>query len=77
MEPVLGEPAKLILKEDLSIGLKEGKGYYYDIFDPQGRYMAKVFLEVRPRVWKKNKMYTIYEDKEGYRYIKRYEVEWR
>jgi len=56
---------------------KEEKGSYYDVFDPEGRYIAKVFLKVRPRLWKRNKMYTIYEDEEGYRYVKRYKVEWK
>ena len=56
---------------------KEKRGSYYDIFDSEGRYIAKVFLKVRPRLWKQNKMYTIYEDEEGYRYVKRYKVEWK
>lgn len=56
---------------------KEEKGSYYDIFDPEGRYIAKVFLKVRPRLWKRNKMYTIYEDEEGYRFVKRYKVKWK
>jgi len=56
---------------------KEEKGSYYDVFDPEGRYIAKVFLKVRPRLWKQNKMYTIYEDEEGYRYIKRFSVAWK
>ena len=56
---------------------KEEKGNYYDVFDPEGRYIAKVFLKERPRVWKKNKMYTIYEDEEGYRFVKRFDVAWK
>lgn len=54
----------------------ESSGGYYDIFDSEGRYIAKVFLEVEPLVWKKNKMYTIYEDGDGYRFIKRFSVAW-
>jgi len=56
---------------------KEGKGSYYDLFDPEGRYIAKVFLKLRPLLWKRNKMYTIYEDEEGYRFVKRYSVIWK
>lgn len=57
---------------------KEGqeKGNYYDIFDSEGRYVAKVVIEVRPRVWKKGKMYGFYEDEEGYRFVKRYAIFW-
>lgn len=56
---------------------KDGKSHFYDIFDPEGRYIAKVPLEVRPKVWKKKKMYIIYEDEEGYRFVKRYAVDWK
>jgi len=55
----------------------EAQGNYYDIFDSEGRYVARAFLAQRPRLWKKGKLYTIEEDKEGYRSIKRYAVEWR
>lgn len=56
---------------------KEDKGSYYDIFDCEGRYIAKVFLDVVPRIWKKGKMYTFYDDDEGYRFVKRYNVIWQ
>ncbi len=55
----------------------EEKGYYYDIFDPEGRYIAKIPLKYRPTVFKKNKLYTIEEDEEGYQVVKRYRVIWR
>lgn len=29
-----------------------------------------------PKVWKKNKLYTIEEDEEGYQYVVRYKVAW-
>lgn len=57
---------------------KAGEGKYYnDVFDSDGRYIAKVALKDRLKVWKKNKLYTIEEDEEGYQYIKRYKVTWR
>ncbi len=56
---------------------KDGEGYYYDVFDSEGKYLAKIPLMVRPQVWKKGKLYTIEEDKEGYQYIKRYKVSWK
>lgn len=50
--------------------------YYYDIFDAEGRYILKIPLKARPRV-KKNKMYAIEEDEEGYQHIKRYKITWK
>lgn len=55
---------------------KGGKAYYYDIFDSEGRCIAKTPLPDLPYVWKKNKMYTIHEDEEGYKSVKRYTVKW-
>jgi hypothetical protein len=57
--------------------VNDGEGFYYDVFDSEGRYIAKIPLKMRPRDWKKNKLYTIEEDREGYRYVKRYSVEWK
>jgi hypothetical protein len=51
--------------------------YYYDVFDPEGRYIAKACFKFRPQVWKKHKLYTIEEDEEGFQRIKRYRVTWR
>ncbi|MCP2520318.1 6-bladed beta-propeller [Candidatus Aminicenantes bacterium AC-708-M15] len=56
---------------------EDGEGYYYDIFDPKGRYIAKIPLKIIPRVWKKEKLYTIEEDEEGFPVIKRYKVIWQ
>ena len=55
----------------------DGITYYYDVFDSEGKYIAKIPLKARPRVWKKNKLYTIEEDEEGYQVIKRYKVTWK
>jgi hypothetical protein len=51
--------------------------YYHDVFDPEGKYMAKISLKSRPLVIKKGKLYTIEEDEEGYRYVKRYKISWK
>ena len=59
---------------------KDGVSYYFDVFDAEGRYMTKVLLRHRrptPIVWKNHKLYTIEEDQEGYRYVKRYKVTWK
>jgi hypothetical protein len=52
-------------------------GYYYDVFDSEGKYIVKIPLNCQPQVWKKNKLYTIEEDEEGYQVVKRYKVTWK
>lgn len=52
------------------------QGGWYDIFDAEGRYLAKVQLQISPMIWKKQKLYTIVEDEEGFRQVKRYRVKW-
>ena len=51
--------------------------YYFDVFDPEGKYVARISLKFRPQIWKKHKLYTIEEDEEGFQYVKRYKVTWK
>ena len=49
----------------------------YDIFNPDGFYEAKVWVDVKPEVFVNDKMYRFHSDEEtGYRYVKRYCVVW-
>lgn len=50
--------------------------FYYDVFNAQGKYIAKIPLEHRPRVWKNSKLYVISEDEQGYQQVRRYSVSW-
>ena len=53
--------------------------FFYDIFDAEGKYIARFplkTLENIPLVWKKNKLYSVEEDDEGFQVVKRYKVEW-
>ena len=50
--------------------------YVYEVFDSQGRFRAKFYLEAEPLLWKKDKMYARAEDEEGFQSIKRYRVIW-
>jgi len=53
--------------------------FYFDVFESGGKYTAKIPVKAnlnRNSVWKKNKLYTIEEDKEGYQVVKRYKVNW-
>jgi hypothetical protein len=51
--------------------------FYFDVFNTEGKYIAKVPLNALPQCWKNRKMYTIEEDKDGYQYIKRYKLIWK
>jgi hypothetical protein len=48
----------------------------FDVFDANGRYIAKIQLDFRPLVIKKGKMYSIVSDEEGFQYVKRYKITW-
>jgi hypothetical protein len=53
--------------------------HYFDVFNPEGIYIAKIPLQtenVNTYIWKKAKLYTIEEDKEGFPVVKRYQVNW-
>ena len=56
---------------------EDGNRYYYDVFDPEGKCLTKIPLRFTPRILKKNKLYTVEEDEEGYQYAKRYKVTWK
>lgn len=51
--------------------------YYHDVFDHEGRYIAKIPLRMRPFLCKKGKLYTIEDDEEGYEVVKRYKATWK
>ena len=55
---------------------KDGKSYIYDVFDSSGLCVARVPLDVMPRVWREGKVYTIEEDEDGYQYVVRYKASW-
>jgi len=55
----------------------DGSGYYYDIFDAEGRFIVKVPLKSRPLLMQRRKLFTVEEDEEGYQHVKRYRITWR
>jgi len=57
--------------------VEDNKGYFYDVFDEEGRYIAKIPLAFFPRTWKNDRLYTIEEDEEGFQIVKRYKVTWK
>lgn len=65
---------KLLVKRSES---REKENSVLDVFDTEGRYIAKVPFKVRPRIWKNNNLYTLEEDEEGYQVVKRYKAAWK
>ena len=56
---------------------KVEKGVIYDVFDADGRYVARVVLPDRAMAVKYGKLYTIEEDEEGMRLVKCYALQWK
>jgi len=56
--------------------IKNGEGFYYDVFDTEGKFIAKVPLKTRPFLIKDNKFYTVEENEQGFLSIKRYKTTW-
>jgi hypothetical protein len=57
----------------------EGDVFYFDVFDPEGRFYAKVPINVtldNYSVWKNGKLYTREMDPGGYPIIKRFHAVW-
>ena len=57
--------------------IRGSKGYYHDVFDSEGRFMAKIPFQFRPQLIKKKKFYTVTEDEEGFHVVNRFNVNWR
>jgi len=59
-------------------GIEQSKRIYAEVFDPQGRYITDIIFPINklPGLFKKGKLYTIEEDEEGFRVVKRYKVKW-
>lgn len=55
---------------------KDGEGFYFDVFNSDGIFFAKVPLDFKPFAWKKGKVYGLEEDDLGYQYVVRYSVVW-
>lgn len=48
--------------------------YIHDVFDPGGRYIARVPLKRVPVLFRNGKLYSLEESEEGYPVIKRYRI---
>ena len=48
--------------------------YVHDVFDPEGRFIARAALKRTPVLFRGGKLYSLEENEEGYPVIKRYRV---
>lgn len=71
----LDEEGRLIVKSYNKAN--EEDNVYLDIFDSEGKYIARFPSKVNPRIWKKDKMYAIEETDDGFIVIKRYSFSWQ
>ena len=55
---------------------RAAKEYYWDVFDAEGRYIAKVPIVHEIRLWRDAKAYFIVEDEEGYKSLKCCRARW-
>jgi hypothetical protein len=53
-----------------------GEGYWYDIFDDQGIYTARIALNRMPQLWAGDRLYTLAKDASGKAVLTRYTYAW-
>lgn len=56
----------------------QGDGFFYEVFDPEGKYLCKIFIDLKSSAmrFKMGLLYTIEEDADGFKLVKRYQVKW-
>jgi hypothetical protein len=52
------------------------KEYYWDVFDADGRYIAKVPIVHEIRLWRDGKAYFFVEDEDGYKTLRCCRARW-
>ena len=52
------------------------KEYYWDVFDAEGRFVAKVSIAHEIRLWRDGKVYFIVENEDGYYVLKCFRARW-
>ena len=52
------------------------KEYYWDVFDAEGRFVAKVPIAHEIRLWHDGKVYFIVENEDGYKVLKCFRARW-
>ncbi len=71
----LTEEGRIVVKT-YEKGPVEGESIL-DVFDRDGKYIARFATTANPRLWKNGKLYSIEDTNEGFKVIKRYSVSWQ
>ena len=50
--------------------------YFFDVFDAEGLYIAKIPLDVDPKIWKGEKLYSIKENEDGFQILRCFSIRW-
>jgi hypothetical protein len=53
------------------------KGFYFGVFDREGRYLVRIVLPVTLPLIRKGRLYAAEETGEGYPVLKRYKIAWQ
>ena len=56
---------------------KEKDVFFLDIFSTDGKYFSTLATKANPRFWKNGKMYSVEENDDDIKIIKRYSVSWK
>lgn len=73
------DPGRILVKTYEHVD-HDQRFFFFDVYDQDGIYIAKVPLKVSldgTSVWKHNKLYALMESSEGYPTVKRYRVTWK
>jgi len=71
---VLGDEGRLLVRTYEKGKTKEE--YFWDVFDIEGRFVAKVPIAHDMRLWRNGKVYFFVEDDEGYKVLKCFRAHW-
>jgi hypothetical protein len=52
------------------------KEFYWDVFDAEGRFVAKVPIALQIRLWRDGKVYFFVENEDGYKVLKCFRARW-
>lgn len=71
---VLDEEGRLFVRTYIKGKVKNE--YVIDIFDKEGVFISQLTTKVDFRKWKNNKVYSVEENEDGYKVLKRYGYSW-
>ena len=73
---ILDEEGRIFVHRFVEV--EKSKKHYFDVFDEEGKYITKITLDEKFLfgTFKNKKLFSIEEDEDGYKYVRRYKVTW-